>query len=32
MDYVDDVAMFMFTNGQVQRMHACLDTDRPTIG
>ena len=32
MDYVDDVAMFMFTNGQAARMQACLDTDRPTIG
>jgi len=32
MDYVDDVAMFMFTAGQVDRMQACLDGDRNTIG
>jgi len=32
MDYVDDVAMFMFTAGQVARMQACLDSDRATIG
>jgi hypothetical protein len=32
MDYVDDVAMFMFTSGQVLRMQACLDSDRSTIG
>jgi hypothetical protein len=32
MDFTDDVAMFMFTQGQVARMQACLDTDRPTIG
>jgi hypothetical protein len=32
MDYVDDRAMFMFTNGQVRRMQACLDTDRASIG
>nr|WP_218835885.1 hypothetical protein [Streptomyces sp. TLI_235] len=32
MDYVDDVAMFMFTEGQVRRMHATLDRARPTIG
>ncbi len=32
MDYVDDAAMFMFTNGQVNRMQACLDSDRASIG
>ncbi len=32
MDYVDDDAMFMFTAGQVDRMQACLDGDRSTIG
>ncbi|UCD50358.1 MAG: hypothetical protein JSW27_22880 [Phycisphaerales bacterium] len=32
MDYVDDTAMFMFTSGQVDRMQACLDTDRSSIG
>ena len=32
MDYVDDVAMFMFTTDQVTRMQACLDGDRSTIG
>jgi hypothetical protein len=32
MDYVDDAAMFMFTNGQVTRMQACLDGDRASIG
>lgn len=31
MEYVDDVAMFMFSNGQVQRMQACMDTNRRTI-
>jgi hypothetical protein len=32
MDFVDDEAMFMFTQGQAARIQACLDTDRPTIG
>jgi hypothetical protein len=32
MDYVDDIAMFMFTAGQVVRMQACLDGDRSSIG
>jgi hypothetical protein len=32
MDYVNDACMYMFTQGQVARMHTCLDGDRPTIG
>jgi hypothetical protein len=32
MDYTDDAGMFMFTHGQVSRMHAALDHDRPSIG
>jgi hypothetical protein len=32
MDYVDDVARFMFTSGQVARMQTCLDEERKTIG
>ncbi len=32
MDYTDDDSMFMFTNGQILRMQACLDGDRSTIG
>lgn len=32
MDYTDDDSMFMFTNGQILRMQASLDTDRSTIG
>ncbi len=32
MDYVDDDTMFMFTAGQVERMQACLDGDRASIG
>jgi hypothetical protein len=32
MDYVDDSAMFMFSAGQVNRIQACLDTDRSSIG
>jgi len=32
MDYVDDRAMFMFTNGQVERMRATLMGPRSTIG
>jgi hypothetical protein len=32
MDYVDDAAMFMLTAGQVERIQACLDNERRTIG
>jgi hypothetical protein len=32
MDYTDDAGMVMFTNGQVNRVQASLDGDRPTIG
>ena len=32
MDYVDDDTMVMFTEGQVTRMHACLDGPRSAIG
>ena len=32
MDYVDDVAMMMFTAGQVTRMQAALDSSRSTLG
>jgi hypothetical protein len=32
MDYVDDVAMFLFTQGQVSRMQAALDGPRSSIG
>ena len=32
MDYVDDAAMFLFTTGQVARLQASLDSDRPTLG
>jgi hypothetical protein len=32
MDYVDDAAMFMFTEGQVIRMQATLDNERSNIG
>jgi hypothetical protein len=31
MDYVDDVAMFMFSAGQAERMQACLENDRSTL-
>jgi hypothetical protein len=31
MDYVDDVAMFMFTQGQVARMLVALDGPRSTL-
>jgi hypothetical protein len=31
MDYVDDVAMFMFTQGQVTRMHAAIEALRPLL-
>jgi uncharacterized protein YjhX (UPF0386 family) len=32
MDYVDDAAMVMFSQGQVVRMQTSLDNDRPSIG
>jgi hypothetical protein len=32
MDYTDDAAMFMFTQGQVDRMQAALDGPRSTVG
>lgn len=32
MDYVDDVAMFMFSRDQVMRMHAALEFARPGLG
>ncbi len=32
MDYTDDAAMFMFTQGQVDRMQAALDGPRSSIG
>ena len=32
MDYTDDDSMFMFSAGQVQRIQACLDGDRASIG
>ncbi len=32
MDYTDDRGMFMFTEGQVTRMQACLDGPRSAIG
>ena len=32
MDYVDDKAMFMFSNGQVARTQAALDGPRSSIG
>jgi len=32
MDYVDDAAMFMFSQGQVERMHAALAVSRPNLG
>jgi len=32
MDYTDDDSMFMFTVGQVTRMHTCLDGERSSIG
>jgi hypothetical protein len=31
MDYTDDRGMVMFTNDQVARMEACLDTARPNL-
>lgn len=31
MDYVDDAAMFMFTNGQAERMHAALEGPRKSF-
>ncbi len=32
MDYVNDNCMFMFSNGQVARMWACLNTSRAQLG
>lgn len=32
MDYTDDAGMFMFTVGQVDRMHAALDGPRASVG
>ncbi len=32
LDYVDDDIMCMFTAGQVERMHACLNNERASIG
>jgi Pregnancy-associated plasma protein-A len=32
MDYVNDAAMFMFTNGQIVRMQATLSGSRSTLG
>lgn len=32
MDYVDDAAMFLFSTGQVTRMHAYLDNARSDLG
>jgi hypothetical protein len=31
MDYVDDAAMFMFTQGQVTRMNAALNGPRKKV-
>jgi hypothetical protein len=31
MDYVDDAAMFMFSQGQVARMSACLENERTDL-
>jgi hypothetical protein len=31
MDYVDDIAMFMFTQGQVARMQVALDGPRKAL-
>ncbi len=32
MDYVDDVCMYMFSNGQEARMWACLNSTRASLG